>query len=79
MLHCTTFLAPCLAILVQAGNYFQIASFYWSHNRNIAREVARGMLYCAIAKNVLQCKTAHFSKYNLILICAKRLAWHITP
>ena len=30
------------------GNYFQIANFYWLLNRNIARQVARGILHCAM-------------------------------
>ena len=44
MLHCAMFLATSLAIW--SGN--------WLLNRNIARQVARGMLNCANAKNALQ-------------------------
>ena len=54
MLHCATFLATCLAIFFdveyRTGNYFQMASFYWLLDKNIARQVARGMLHCAMAK-----------------------------
>ena len=37
-------------MLSRTGNYFQMASFYWLLNKNIARQVARGMLHCAMAK-----------------------------
>ena len=37
-------------MLSTTGNYFQMASFYWLLNKNIARQVARGMLHCAMAK-----------------------------
>ena len=35
---------------VETGKYFQIASFYWLPNKNIARQVARVMLHCAMFK-----------------------------
>ena len=34
----------------RTGSYFQMASFYWLLNKNIARQVARGILHCAMAK-----------------------------
>ena len=37
-------------MLSRTGNYFQMASFYWLLNKNIARQVAKGMLHCAMAK-----------------------------
>ena len=53
---CAMFLETCLAIAVEVGNHFEIASFYWLLKRNIVRQVERGMLHCAcnITKNVLQ-------------------------
>ena len=47
MLHCATFLATCLAISVKAG------SFNWLLNRNIATQVADGMLHCVIARKYI--------------------------
>ena len=43
------FHATCLTISLEAGTYLQITSFYWLLNRNIARQVVRGMLHCAMA------------------------------
>ena len=53
MLHCATYLATCLAIILilsKGWELFLNSEFYWLHNRNIARQVARGMLHCAMAK-----------------------------
>ena len=50
MLHGAMFLETSFAISKEAGVYFQTASFYWLLNRNIARQVARGMLQCAMAR-----------------------------
>ena len=34
-------------------NYFQIACFDWLYGKNIAKQVARGMLHCATAEKCL--------------------------
>ena len=46
--HCTTFLATCLAISLEAGIYF----FKW-RVLLAARQVARKMLRCAMARKYI--------------------------
>ena len=57
MLQYATFLAKIFhdlgRIVDTAGNNFQIGSFYWLLNRNIARQVARGMFHCRMSEDAL--------------------------
>ena len=72
----------CLAVSVEAEIYFEIASFYWLLDRYNARQVARRVLHCAMAKNALQrrghrCRKSllfNLSHFNLILLRAMLLA-----
>ena len=47
---------------VETGNYFQKASFYCLLNGNIARQVARGMLHCAMSKKCVAALRQSFRK-----------------
>ena len=49
-------------MLSRTGNYFQMASFYWLLNKNIARQFARGMLHCAMAKKCVASVAAIVAK-----------------
>ena len=53
MLRSATFLAISLTISVEAENYFYTTSFYQLLNRNIARQVADGMLHCVMARKYI--------------------------
>ena len=47
-----------------------MASFYWLLNRNIARQVARGMLHCAMSKKCVAVLWESLRIGNLILLGA---------